>query len=387
MGEYEASWQSGVAKSITFIVTEDCQLRCGYCYIVGKNKINRMPFTVAKTAVDYILRNRVLFWEKSVIWDFIGGEPLLEIDLIDRLCDYIKLQLYELDHPWFNNYRFSFSTNGLMYQDARVQRFIKKNARHLSISISIDGTKQKHDAQRIFPDGRGSYDAVMKNVPLWLEQFSNASTKATIAHGDLPMLKESVAHLWRLGLKSVTINLINENVWEPGDEVIYEIQLQELADYIIDNKLYDTHNCSFFSKTIGKPINGKDNRNWCGCGKMLAIDRNGAFYPCVRFAPYTLQYKSARIIGNCFDGLDLNKLRPFLVLNRTMQSPQKCLECEVASGCSWCQGNNYDLAAADTIFQRAVYTCEMHKARVRANRYFWAKLAGILGQDSSTEAE
>lgn len=28
--------------------------------------------------------------EESVIWDFIGGEPFLEIDLIDRICDYLK---------------------------------------------------------------------------------------------------------------------------------------------------------------------------------------------------------------------------------------------------------------------------------------------------------
>jgi len=388
MGDYEPAWQSGVAKSVTFMVTEDCQLRCGYCYIVGKNKLKKMPFAVAKTAVDYILRNRTLFWEKSVIWDFIGGEPLLEIDLIDRISDYIKRQMYELDHPWFNSYRFSFSTNGLLYGSAKVQRFIRKNARHLSISISIDGIRQKHDAQRVFPDGSGSYEAVIKNVPLWLRQFPNASTKATVAHADLPLLKESVVHLWQLGLKNVTINLVNEDVWEPGDDAIYEAQLRELADYIISNGLYQTHNCSFFSKTIGKPLDPrKDNGNWCGSGKMLAIDGDGTFYPCVRFAPYSMQHKPARSIGNCFEGLDLNKVRPFLVLNRTMQSPQQCLDCDVASGCAWCQGNNYDLAATDTIYQRAVHTCAMHKARVRANQYFWEKLAEKRCRESSGEGE
>ena len=56
IGEPELSWQSGRAKTITFIVTEACQLRCGYCYIVGKNETNRMSFTVAKAAIDYILR-------------------------------------------------------------------------------------------------------------------------------------------------------------------------------------------------------------------------------------------------------------------------------------------------------------------------------------------
>lgn len=187
-------------------------------------------------------------------------------------------------------------------------------------------------------------------------------------------------------IKNVTINLVNENIWEPGDDVIYENQLKGLADYIIGNGLYETHNCSFFSKTIGKPIDCKDNANWCGSGKMLAVDSKGTFYPCVRFAPYSMQYKPARVIGNCFEGIDQDKVRPFLVLNRTMQSPEECLVCDVASGCAWCQGNNYDLAATDTIYQRAVYTCAMHKARVRANQYFWTQLASKLGRDFSGEA-
>ena len=48
-------WQSGVAKTITFIVTKDCQLACKYCYLVGKNTKERMTWEVAKKAIDYIL--------------------------------------------------------------------------------------------------------------------------------------------------------------------------------------------------------------------------------------------------------------------------------------------------------------------------------------------
>ena len=48
-------------KEITFIVTKDCQLACKYCYLVGKNNKERMSFTVAKKAVDYILQNPEIF--------------------------------------------------------------------------------------------------------------------------------------------------------------------------------------------------------------------------------------------------------------------------------------------------------------------------------------
>jgi uncharacterized protein len=113
--EIDGGWQSGRAKTITFIVTKDCQLACKYCYLVGKNNKERMQWNVAKKAVDYILDREALYLEESVIWDFIGGEPFLEIDLIDKICDYIKIEMYKRSHHWFNSYRFSFSTNVINY--------------------------------------------------------------------------------------------------------------------------------------------------------------------------------------------------------------------------------------------------------------------------------
>ena len=124
--ESSNSWKDGMAKSITFIVTKDCQLACKYCYLIGKNTKERMTWEVAKLAVDYILDHEELFREESVIWDFIGGEPFLEIDLIDKICDYLKTEMYRRNHHWFNSYRFSFSTNGINYHTDKVQQLSRK---------------------------------------------------------------------------------------------------------------------------------------------------------------------------------------------------------------------------------------------------------------------
>ena len=375
-------------KTITFIVTKDCQLACKYCYLVGKNTKESMTWEVAKCAIDYILYKEQYFTERSVIWDFIGGEPFLEIELIDKICDYIKTEMFRRNHHWFNSYRFSFSTNGINYHTEKVQDFIKKNRDHLSIGITIDGTKRKHDLNRIWKTKemecgiiplpeyeRGSYDDVVRNIPLWLEQFPNASTKVTISSADIPYIRESVLHLYSLGIHEVNINCVFENVWNEGDDVKFEEQLMLLADAIIDNGLYKENSCSFFSEQIGKPLDCKlHNQNWCGAGKMLAIDAAGNFYPCTRFAQYSLRDKKAWIIGNVNDGIDKNKLRPFLTLDRCTQSTQECVDCEVAEGCAWCQGENYDAADTPTVYQRATAICKMHKARVRANNYYWNKL-------------
>lgn len=372
----EKPWKEGVAKSITFIVTKDCQLACKYCYLVGKNSNERMSFEVAKKAIDYILNNKELFLEESVIFDFIGGEPFLEIDLIDKICDYIKVQLFTLNHHWFNSYRFSFSTNGINYHDGKVQKFIEKNIDHLSIGITIDGTEKKHDLNRIYKNSyKGSYIDVVKNIPLWLKQFPTGGTKVTISSEDIPYICESVLHLYSLGIHEVSINVVYEDVWKENDDILFENQLMQLADKIIENKYYLNYACSFFNENIGKPMDKeKENTNWCGAGRMLAIDAQGNYYPCTRFAAYSLRSKKPIIIGNIHDGINRNKLRPFLSLDRCTQSPSECIDCNVASGCAWCQGENYDASSTRTIYQRSIAICKMHKARVRANNYYWNKL-------------
>lgn len=374
--ENAGAWQGGMSKNITFIVTKDCQLACKYCYLVGKNSKERMSWEVAKQAIDYILTREEEFGEKSVVWDFIGGEPFLEIDLIDMISDYIKCEMFRLDHHWFNSYRFSFSTNGINYHEEKVQRYIQKNLSHLSIGITIDGTELKHDLNRIYKNsGKGSYNDTVRNIPLWLRQFPNGGTKVTISSADILYIKESVLHLYSLGIKEVNINCVFENVWNEGDDVLFEEQLTELADEIIDKQYYKDFTCSFFQDYIGKPLDAvKDNNNWCGAGKMLAVDAAGNFYPCTRFAQYSLRDKPAWVIGNVKDGINRNKLRPFLTLDRCTQSNKECIDCEVASGCAWCQGENYDAAKTHTVFERSIAICKMHKARVRANNYYWNKL-------------
>lgn len=373
--QLRGEWQRSF-KNITFIVTKDCQMACKYCYLIGKNNSERMSWDVAKTAIDYILTNNDLFSEDAVVWDFIGGEPFLEISLIDKICDYLKEQMFKLKHPWFDSYRFSFSTNGLNYHTAEVQQFIKKNINHLSIGITIDGTRRKHDLNRIWKgNNEGTYDYVVRNIPLWQEQFPGAGTKVTISNADIPYISESVLHLYALGIHEVNINCVFEDVWHEGDDMLLEEQLLQLADSIIDGGYYNDYACSFFSESIGKPLDRElDNQNWCGAGRMLSIDAAGNFYPCTRFAQYSLRDKKAWIIGNVNDGIDKNKLRPFLTLDRCTQSRPECVDCEVASGCAWCQGENYDAADTPTINQRAIAICKMHKARVRANNYYWNKL-------------
>ncbi len=379
VGKGVNSWKAGSAQTITFIVTDDCNLRCKYCYVTHKCSTKKMSFETAKQFIDTILTTDI-HYSDAVIIEFIGGEPMLEAKLVSQIADYFKLRAFELDHPWYWNYRLSVCTNGVNYTSKDVQGFVAQNHGKLSLTISIDGTKEKHDMQRVFPDGSGSYDTISKGIDLWLQQFSGA-TKMTFASDDLPLLKESVISLWDKGITEVASNVVFEDLWKEGDDRMLETQLKELADYVIDNQLFNSGRiCTFFDETIGHPYVEEDNyKSYCGAGKMLALGSDGRVFPCLRFYSHSLNNHPEWPIGDMVNGLDMERVRPFMVNSVRTISDDECLNCPIASGCGFCQGFNYDDADTPTNSHRAKYICKMHRARVRANEYYFAKLKNLYG--------
>lgn len=357
------------SRTFIFIVTKNCQFRCRYCYLVNKVPNDVMTVEVGHEAMNYILSSPD-FNEDNVILDFIGGEPLLEIELIAELCDYFLLLAHKKSHRWAKNYTIRITTNGLIYNDTLVQTFIQKYKENLSISISLDGTKQKNDLNRIFESGNGTYDSIIDNVKLWLKQFPDSESRMTVSHDDLPYVFESALHLMELGIQDIDLRIVNENVWESGDDAIYESQLVKLADYIIYSDIdIKSLNITCFHEKKGLPITD-DAEISCG-NKTIAIDSKGYLYPCHRFASYSLRSKSPRIIGDIFHGINYNRMRAFTSFNVRLHNSSKCNKCEVSGDCRYCVAEDYDSADTDTIFQHSEAICNMHKAEVRAYNYFW----------------
>lgn len=367
MGRQDTAWHMGEVITVTLCVTEACNLACKYCYMIHKNNHKEMRLETGKRIIDYILSSEMPIDDESIVLEFIGGEPTLRIDLISQLCDYFVAKLYLMNHKWFNNYRFNFSSNGLLYSSDKVQQFLARHKGHISFGISLDGTKEKHDLSRVKPDGTGSYDDVFKNVGLWRKQFSEHSTKATFSHEDIRYLKDSIIHLWNSGIHNVMANIVFEDVWESGDEQIYEDQLNQLADYIVENDLWYTRSVRFFSSHIGLP--GDISVSMCGAGrKMLAFDPDGNIFPCTRFFDFCLDddFKPLGCIGK---GIDMDRLKPFREVRVKDCMADECRNCLISDGCYHCLGNNF--YSYRTIYQKPKFGCEMHKANVRANNRLW----------------
>lgn len=371
-------------KNITFVVTERCNLNCSYCYEQHKTG-RRMSKSVAKKAIDFLFNEEKINGYYSfktspaVILEFIGGEPLLEIDLMDYIVEYFKFRAFELNSPWATNYMISMTTNGILYDSPEVQQFLKKNLGKVSLGITIDGNKKLHDTCRKFYDGSGSYDIVEKSVKDAVKKGYTNSTKITLSPQNVMYLNEAVQNVWNLGIKAAHTNCVFEEGWTTKDAKILYWQMKQLADFLLKDKNYSKYYCSLFDDSIGQPL--KEDKNWCGGnGQMLAIAPDGKCFPCIRFMKYSLNNQKEQPIGDIYKGLDrkeenewLNKLKQITMSSQCQhEDNKKCLDCKIASGCALCTGYNYDKFGDPN--HKATFICEMHKARVLANAYYWNKL-------------
>lgn len=339
----------GLTRTCTLQVTDACNLRCTYCYQIAKDT-HRMSFDVAKRYIDMLLEddrendyvNTKI--SQGLIVEFIGGEPLLEIDLIDQVTDYLYDRMLELNHPWLNKFMISICSNGVLYKDPRFQRYIEKNRFRLSFSISIDGNKELHDSCRVFPDGSGSYDIAIEGVKHFREHWhGHMGSKMTIAPGNIHEVYNATTNLIKLGYEEIFLNCVYEDGWDAHYGLMLYQQLTKLADYIIDNDLFDKVYFSIFEDTNFCPMSPEDNDNWCGgTGSMLSCDYKGDLYPCIRYMESSLGNDAKPlIIGNVYDGLlkkpeEKEIIKCMRCVTRRSQSTDECFYCPIASGCSWC---------------------------------------------------
>lgn len=381
-----------LCREITFQVTEDCNLRCTYCYQTNKTPFN-MSFEIAKAFIDDLLSggeklsNYIdLDTTEAYVFDFIGGEPLLRIDLIDQIMDYWVKQVYIKEYEAGKRFMISMSSNGTLYNTDKVQKFIKKWSNHLSIGVTVDGNKTLHDACRLFPDGKGSYDLAYSAAMDLLHNYGQEGTKLTFAPSNIKYVCDAVMNMVNSGFTDIHANCVFEEGWKIEDAKIFYDQLKLLSDKLL--QLKPIPYVSLFDDYIGKPMDETDNNNWCGgTGAMLGIDPKGNYYPCVRYMPSSMPCGvEPYAIGDLENGignLDVHKKRceELACITRRSQSTDECFNCPIASGCAWCSGYNYTVFGTPN--KRATFICDMHKARVLANVYFWNKLFRKYGIDET----
>lgn len=368
--------------NFTFQTTERCSLNCTYCYQFNKSPM-RMEFNTAKKFIDDLLNDKYGYINRynspAIIIEFIGGEPLLEINLTRKIYEYFLDKCYELNHPWFTLHRLSICSNGLQYFDDEVQDFFKEYSQNISFNISIDGNKKLHDSCRIQPNGEGSYDIDMMALNHFNKNYTpERNSKMTLAPSNISYLYDSVVDFIKNGMTCININCVFEEGWNTETAKIEYYQLKKLADYIVDNNLENIYIAIFNERQEDIQDKSFDGNSCGGVGSMLALRPNGQFYPCIRYMPTSVGDNVKDLcIGNVDDGI-IGRENGSEVLNmmdritRRSQSNDICYECPIGNDCGNCS------ALGHTVFgtpnKRTTFACIQFIAEALANVYYWNRL-------------
>ena len=334
-------------------VTHRCNLSCVYCY--QKKKDDRsMTLDVGKKCVDDIFAH-IPDETKVIEISFIGGEPLLEIELIKSIYE------YTLDKYCDDRLHFFATTNGVMLSEEDKHWFFEHKRRFI-LGLSLDGTKETHNFNR-----SNSFSKI--DIAYFVNTWPTQGPKMTISKKTIHSLAKDIMFIHNLGFK--TINGVNfaegDFDWGAKEELlVLSRQLHFLLDY------YTEHFEIKLDQMFGKHIefcasNEKTKSKLCGMGgRTVFYDVDGRKYPCSFITPMTFSEQELCEIQK----IDISNIDEFIDM--------QCLnECYLFPVCGTCPGANYlvNHSFSQRIKSRcsmvkliALYIAELHTRRIINHR-------------------
>ena len=185
-------------SAISLNVAQACNMACGYCYadegrFGGKSRL--MKLSVARQSIDCLLEESAA--GATVLVGFMGGEPLLNRELIHEMAPYATARAEASGRK----VRFSITTNGTLLTPEDAALF---SHYPFSVQVSLDGDRKTNDAQRPMRDGSGSYEAILQGVALMkmAGRPQQLTARVTVTR-HTKNLRTSLEHLIELGFDEV----------------------------------------------------------------------------------------------------------------------------------------------------------------------------------------
>ena len=203
---------------VTLFPTNNCNLRCSYCYAFGGEggasgePITTMDAEVAKCAVDFIANNAK---ERREAGEFIpcfnvsfhgNGEPFCAFDLIRDIVWYAQDLSERLDIPVY----FNAASNGVLSEEQLD--FLVANFN--SVNISFDGLPEFQDANRPVAGGGGSFKHVDRTLRRLSEAKLDFGIRTTVTAAMVDRMPEMAAFVAETYPGIAQLHL--EPVWECG---------------------------------------------------------------------------------------------------------------------------------------------------------------------------
>ncbi len=143
--------------------TEKCNLSCKYCYFFnGQYDHHKFhPSSISRDIItkigNFLIEACRDFNLKFIRFSFHGGEPLLQKqEEFDWMCNFFKEKLSS--HVEIS---FAVQTNATLITENWINLFAKHEVK---VGVSLDGPKEYNDENRIYYNGKGSYDNIKKGI-------------------------------------------------------------------------------------------------------------------------------------------------------------------------------------------------------------------------------
>ncbi|MCI0470229.1 MAG: radical SAM protein, partial [Candidatus Aminicenantes bacterium] len=201
--------------NLTFIVTDDCNYNCSYCF--QKKEKKTITHETIKAAVDFFYP--FLNSDHKIQIGFYGGEPLMAFDKIK----YAVLLMEEKNRGENKELEFTLTTNGSLLTGEMLVFF---NAHRFALQLSFDGVAQDKGRKK------GSLAHTLQAMKQIQAHpgiaFEINSVFSPQTAGDL---SDSLRFIIEQGGPDITFNLASTEEWQPTDFEILEKEMERLADY------------------------------------------------------------------------------------------------------------------------------------------------------------
>lgn len=189
--------------SITMLLTYECNLRCVYCYEGAGEVIKGSLDDDSRARIIKFIKNQMEERGSKVLsMVLFGGEPLLNISSNYKWLDEIK------EYCENNGKQFitSMVTNGILLNEEVLDKLKFYNCE--SVQITLDGVRKVHDIRRIYKDGRGSFDEVMRGIKLLYnhKELANPIIRINIDKNNIQEVKELLVYLKSEGLEGCFVD-------------------------------------------------------------------------------------------------------------------------------------------------------------------------------------
>ncbi len=285
-----------------------CNLDCKYCFFLSKEMLYpgskfHMSDETLETYIRQLIESHARAPEVNIAWQ--GGEPtLMGLDFYKRSAAIAE----KLIKPG-QRILYTMQTNGTLLNDEWCAFFKEHN---FLIGLSLDGTREMHDAYRVNKSGQGSFDQVMRGLDYLKKHQVDVNILCTIhaANQHQPL---DLYHFFRDDLNAEYIQFIPiveratseslplaEKGWSAGQRSVRPLYTQTgslVTSRSVNADQYGRFLNAIFDEWVKRDV-GKVYINmfdvalgsWVGqyslcvfsptCGNALAMEHNGDLYSC-----------------------------------------------------------------------------------------------------------